>query len=344
MRARVRVERLIFREIVMPSHDLSLWQHAHDYGTEAELRAERRTRWVVGLTFVAMLVELAAGWLTGSMALLVDAWHMASHVGALGLAAFAYAFARRHAGDTRFTFGTGKVSALAGYTSALLLALVAFWMVWESTRRLFQPVQIHYAEAMAVAFLGLAVNLLSAWLLSHDHHPHGHDHADHEHAHDDHDHQHRHEHVDHNLKAAYLHVLADALTSVLAIVALAGGMLYGWGFLDPLMGLIGAAVIGRWAWGLARDSAAVLLDAEDHGAVAAEVRRLIAAQPDLEVADLHLWRVGPASRACIVSLVTHAPRPLAYYQGLLAGIPGLDHLTVEINQCRNADCRPSGQP
>ncbi|MDD3529665.1 MAG: CDF family Co(II)/Ni(II) efflux transporter DmeF [Gallionellaceae bacterium] len=316
----------------MSTHDLKLWQHVHDYGTEADRHAERRTRWVVGLTFATMLVELAAGWLTGSMALMADAWHMASHVGALGLAAFAYAFARRHAGDRRFTFGTGKVSALAGYTSALLLAMVAFWMAWESLHRLFEPVVIHYAEAMAVAALGLTVNLLSAWLLGHDHHHHGHGHG-----HDDHDHHHGHEHVDHNLKAAYLHVLADALTSVLAIVALAGGMVYGWNFLDPVMGLVGAAVVSRWAWGLARDSAAVLLDAEDHGEEAAAVRRIIESEPDHEVADLHLWRVGPASRACIVSLVSHAPHSAEHYRAQLAVIPGLDHITVEINQCR--ECR-----
>lgn len=317
----------------MSVHDLRDWQHAHDFGTEAERHAERRTRWVVGLTFLVMLVELAAGWLTGSMSLMADAWHMASHVGALGLTAFAYGFARRHAGDTRFTFGTGKVSALAGYTSALLLVGVALWMVWESTQRLLQPVAIHYAQAMAVAALGLVVNLASAWLLDHDH---DHPHHDGDHDHDDH---HAHEHVDHNLRAAYLHVLADALTSVLAIVALGGGLLYGWNFLDPLMGLVGATLVGRWAWGLARDSAAALLDAEDHGQAEAEIRRLVATVPDHEVADLHVWRVGPASRACILSLVTHSPRPVRDYRQLLADIRGLDHLTVEIHHCRDAACR-----
>lgn len=320
----------------MSTHDLRLWQHAHDFGTEGQHRAERRTRWVVALTFVTMLVELAAGWLTGSMALMADAWHMASHVGALGLAAFAYRFARLHAGDARFTFGTGKVTALAGYTSALLLIGVALWMVWESVQRLFNPVAIHYAEAMAIAALGLAVNLASAWLLDHDHDHHRHaDDYD-----DDHDrHAHRHEHVDHNLRAAYLHVLADALTSVLAIAALAGGMFFGWRFLDPVMGLVGAALVSRWAWGLARDSAAALLDAEDHGGMESEVRRIIGELPDHEVADLHLWRVGPASRACILSLVTHSPFPAEHYRRLLADVEGLDHLTVEINECRDARCR-----
>ncbi|TCJ15510.1 cation transporter [Parasulfuritortus cantonensis] len=318
----------------MHSHDLKLWQHAHDFGRAADRHAERRTRWVVALTFGTMLVELAAGWLTGSMALMADAWHMASHVGALGLAAFAYGFARRHAGDVRFTFGTGKVSALAGYSSALLLGLVAFWMALESFHRLLDPVPVRYAEAMAVAVLGLAVNLLSAWLLEHEEG----DHHDLDHRHGHHDHHHG-EHVDHNLKAAYVHVLADALTSVTAIVALAGGMAYGWTFLDPLMGIVGAVVVARWAWGLAHDSAAVLLDAEDHGETSAEIHHLMASEPDHEIADLHLWRVGPASRACILSLVTHSPKPADYYRARLSGIAGLDHITVEINQCRDERCR-----
>lgn len=309
----------------MAQHDLSLWQHKHDFGTTAEHQAERRTRWVVGLTFVAMLVELAAGWLTGSMALLADGWHMASHVGALGVAAYAYRFARYHADDARYTFGTGKVTALAGYSSALFLGAVAAWMAWESVARLRAPVEIHYTEAMIVAVFGLAVNLISAWLLGHDHH--------HDHDHDHHHHHHAHEHVDHNLRAAYLHVLADALTSMLAIVALAGGMWFGWAFLDPMMGVVGALVVGRWAWGLAHDSAGVLLDAEDHGHIAGEIRKAIAALHDHEIADLHLWRIGPASRACILSLVSHSPLALEDYRRRLAEICGLDHVTIEINQC-----------
>jgi cation diffusion facilitator family transporter len=307
---------------------LRRWQHRHDFGTEAERHAERRTRWVVGLTFATMLVELAAGWLTGSMALTADAWHMASHVGALGLAAAAYRVARIRAGDERFTFGTGKVPALAGYSSALLLGVVAGWMAWESLLRLLAPVSIRYAEAMGIALLGLAVNLSSAWLLAH--------------RHDDHDHHHgthRADHVDHNLRAAYLHVLADALTSVLAVAALGGGLAFGWRMLDPLMGFAGAALVGRWAWRLACDSGRVLLDAEDHDDVTAAVRRAIAAEPDHEIADLHVWRVGAASRACIVSLVAHAPKPTSHYLELLRGIAGLDHVTVEVHTCRDEACR-----
>lgn len=300
------------------THNLRAWQHSHDYGTARQRQTERRTRWVVALTFVAMVIEIIVGWLSGSMALLADGWHMASHVGALGLAAFAYRFARSHANDARYTFGTGKVTALAGYSSALFLGAVAGWMAWESVTRLFAPVAIHYTEAIVVAVFGLVVNLASAWLLDHDH---GDDH----------------EQVDHNHRAAYLHVLADALTSVLAIVALGGGMLFGWSFLDPAMGIVGAILVGRWAIGLARDSAGVLLDAEDHGHVAREIEAVIAALPDHEIADLHLWRIGPASRACIVSLVTHAPLALETYRQRLAGIHGLDHITIEINHCR--ECR-----
>ncbi len=315
------------------NHDLTTWQHSHDFGTARQQHAERRTLWVVALTFVAMVIELIAGWLTGSMALLADGWHMASHVGALGLAAFAYRFARQRAGDARYTFGTGKVTALAGYSSALFLGAVAVWMAWESVARLFAPVAIHYTEAMIVAVFGLAVNLVSAWLLDHDHDHHHHHAHDDDHDHD-HAHGHHHEHVDHNLRAAYLHVLTDALTSVFAIVALGGGMLFGWSFLDPLMGIVGAIVVGRWAFGLARDSAGMLLDAEDHGHVADEIRQIVAAAPDHEIADLHVWRVGPASRACILSLVTHTPLPLETWRHKLAAIHGLDHVTIEINHCR----------
>ena len=328
----------------MSPDDLRRWQHDHDFGTAAELHAERRTRWVVALTFITMLVELTAGWLTGSMALTADGWHMASHVGALGLSTAAYRLARRRAGDARFTFGTGKVPALAGYSSALLLGVVAGWMAWESAHRLFTPVTIRYQEATGIAVLGLAVNLSSAWLLGHRHDQRG-DHRDGTgqpsaaHAHGD-----RPAHVDHNLRAAYLHVLADAFTSLLAVAALAGGMLVGWRMLDPLMGLAGAAVVGRWAWGLACDSGNVLLDAEIHDDVAAQVRRLIEAEPDHRITDLHVWRIGAASRACIVSLVAPAPRPTEHYRQRLSAVPGLDHVTVEVRTHREEACRPAGSP
>ncbi len=335
----------ITNEMTMHTHDISDWGHSHDFATANQQDAERRTRWVVGLTLAAMTVELVAGWITGSMALLADGWHMGSHAAALGIAAYAYAFARQRGADRSFTFGTGKVSSLAGYSSALLLAAGALWMLVESFSRLIDPVVIRYEEAMVVAVFGLAVNLLSAWLLGHsghEHHHHGHAHHDEEHTHEHHHpHDHHHGHADtrdHNLEAAYLHVIADALTSVLALVALAMGMLYGWVFMDPLMGIVGAALVGRWAWGLARESAQVLLDAGDHGAIEREIRRRIEADSDNQVADLHVWRIAPAGRACILSLVTHHPRPVEHYRGLLAGMAGLLHVTVEVNQCRQPEC------
>ncbi|MEA3638885.1 MAG: CDF family Co(II)/Ni(II) efflux transporter DmeF [Lamprobacter sp.] len=319
-------------------HCLEAWQHQHDFSTSAEVKAKQRTGWVVYLTLVTMVVELTAGWLTGSMALLADGWHMGSHAAALGLTLFAYGLARRWANDPRFTFGTGKIPTLAGYSSALLLGLGAVWMLVESISRLLQPIEIRYADAMLVACLGLLVNLVSAWILTqggghhHHHHEHGHPHGQ------PHDHDSGAEHKDHNLRAAYFHVLADAMTSLLAIVALGAGMLLGWRFLDPVMGLVGAALIGSWAWGLARDSARSLLDAEDHSEIAARIRTEIEADPDIAIADLHLWRIGAASRACILSLVTHDPRSTDAYKERLRAIPGLDHLSVEVHQCRDERC------
>ncbi|TVQ87133.1 MAG: cation transporter [Chromatiaceae bacterium] len=307
----------------MHTHDLSLWTHDHDFGSVREGHAERRTRWVVALTLGAMLIELTAGWFTGSMALLADGWHMGSHAAALGVAAYAYAFARRHRSDRRFSFGTGKVGSLAGWSSALLLGAGALWMLVESASRFVAPLPIRYAEALLVAVLGLTVNLISAWLLRGD----------------DHDHP-GHVHADHNLAAAYLHVLADAATSVLALLALGLGMALGWAFLDPLMGIVGGLLVGSWAFGLARRSAAVLLDADDHGYLARTVRTRIEQDADNQIADLHLWRIGPGGFACIVALVTHAPRPVAHYRALLAQVPGLLHVTIEVNQCHLPACGP----
>lgn len=335
----------------MHQHDIAAWQHSHNFITTAEQAAEQRTRWVVYLTLSTMVVELAAGWLTGSMALLADGWHMGSHAAALGLSVFAYRFARHHAQDRRFSFGTGKVSPLAGYTSALLLGAGALWLLLESGARLLNPVQIHYGEAIVVAVLGLLVNIASAWLLRGAHH-----HAHHGHAHHDDmspagtdghganaghaqgGETRRQDHADHNLRAAYLHVIADALTSLLAIGALGAGLLFGWGALDPLMGIVGGLLIARWAWGLARDSASTLLDVEDRGDTADRIRRILESEEDLAVSDLHLWRIGAASHACILSLVTHAPKPVEHYKALIDHIPGLDHLTVEVQLCRTPPC------
>ena len=305
----------------MHADNINRWTHSHRFETGGEEAAERRTRIVVGLTFVMMAVEIAAGLLFNSMALLADGWHMATHAGALGIAAFAYAYARRHADDPRFSFGTGKVGSLAGFASAVALAIVAALLIWESVTRLFTVQVIGFDEALPVAVLGLLVNLASVAILGGHGHSHGHDHDHHEH---DHDHAH-----DHNLRAAYLHVLADALTSVTAIAALLLGKYFGWWWVDPLMGIAGGAVILVWARGLLKQSGATLIDMSDEG-LQREVVEAIEGDADNTVADLHLWRVGPGHWAAIVSLVTHHPRYLAHYRKLLEPVHEISHLTVEI--------------
>jgi cation diffusion facilitator family transporter len=306
----------------MHSHTLDDWRHEHVFLGAAHDRNERRTWLVVGLTAAMMVVEIAGGAIFGSMALLADGWHMSTHAGALAIAAFAYRFARRHARDPCFAFGTGKVGDLAGFANAVVLALVALAIGCESAMRLFQPVPIHYAEATAIAVLGLAVNLASAWLLGA-----GHDH-DHDH-HDHHDHAHDH---DHNLRAAFWHVMADALTSVLAIAGLLAAWSYGWNWADPVIGVVGALVIAHWAWRLIRDSGAVLLDAASDPPLAAAIRsRLV--QGHERIADLHVWRVGPGHHAAIVALVSDAPLPVEHYKARLADLARLSHVTVEIHRC-----------
>lgn len=300
--------------------------HAHDYLGAGHDENARRTRWVVGLTAAAMAGEIAAGLAFGSMALLADGLHMATHAGALGVAALAYAFARRHASSDRFTFGTGKVGDLAGFASALVLGIVALGIGFESVTRLAAPRPVDFGPAIVVAAIGLAVNLASAALLSGGHgHSHGggHHHHDHHH-HDDHDHRHG-QGADNNLRSAYAHVLADALTSVLAILALLGGSLLGWVWLDPAMGLVGAAVIAGWSWSLLRDTASVLLDASQ-AEVAREVRARVEAAAGARIADLHVWRVGPEACAAIVSVTGDDP---AAVRARLAGVPGIAHLTIE---------------
>src|SRR5437763_896786 len=251
----------------MHNHDLADWRHDHVFLGAAHDRNERRTWAVVWLTAVMMVVEIAGGMIFGSMALLADGWHMSTHAGALAIAAFAYRYARNHARDARFTFGTGKLGDLAGFTSAIVLAMISLAIGYESVLRLFQPVTIHYGEATAIAAVGLGVNLLSAWLLGSEQH-HGQRH-DHDHDHDGH--HDRHHHHDHNLRAAYWHVLADALTSVLAIAGLLAAWIYGWTWLDPAIGIVGALVIAHWSWGLIRDAGAVLLDATPNRALAGAI-------------------------------------------------------------------------
>lgn len=303
---------------------LSNRRHSHVFLGDAHDEHERRTRWVVALTAAMMVVEIVAGWVTGSMALLADGLHMATHAGALGVAALAYAFARRHAENPRFTFGTGKVGDLAGFASALVLALIALGIGVESVGRLLAPAKVDYAPALWIAGLGLAVNLASAWLLGGHHHGHSHDH--------DHDHGHQHAHADNNLRSAYAHILADALTSVLAIAALLAGRYLGWAWMDAAMGIVGALVIARWSLGLLRDTGAVLLDASANPSLEAEIREAIA-DGDAEIADLHVWSVGPGRYAAIISLVAADPLSPSDYAARVTIHEELVHVTVEVHRC-----------
>jgi len=305
------------------------WQPPHDY-RPLERRSERRTWAVVILTGLTMLLEITAGYWFNSMALLADGWHMASHMVAIGLAALAYLLARRYAADHRFTFGTWKIEVLAGFASALLLVVVALFMIGESLLRFWAPAAIGFDEALVVAVVGLLVNLLSAWLLRH-----GHGHGDDAHSHAERGHAHAHgaPGKDLNRHAAFIHVLTDALTSVAAIIALLGGKLFGWGWLDPAMGIIGALVILVWARGLLRDTAKALLDREMDDPLVGKVREALERVPDTEVTDLHLWRVGRSQYSCILSVVTHQPHTADRYKAALQPFAQLVHITAEVNRC-----------
>ena len=300
--------------------------HDHDYLGSGHEENARRTRLVVFLTLAMMVAEIAAGYLTGSMALLADGFHMATHAGALGIAAAAYAYARRHVANPRFTFGTGKVGDLAGFASALVLAVVALGIGWESALRLLDPAAVDFDDATLVAVLGLAVNLVSALLLSGGSHRHGSGHAHHAHRHAEH--RHEHDGRDNNMRAAYLHVLADAVTSVLAIAALLAGRYLGWVWLDPAVGIVGALVIARWAWGLMRDTSAVLLDTAN-AALAEEVRTRIETPGDARITDLHVWRIGPEAHAAVISVA--CDRGAAELRARLEPIRSLPHVTIEVH-------------
>ncbi|BEV15170.1 CDF family Co(II)/Ni(II) efflux transporter DmeF [Herbaspirillum sp. DW155] len=310
------------------------YRHEHIYLGAHHDRNTRRTLWVVALTAVMMVAEIAVGTLTGSMALLADGFHMATHTGALAIAAGAYVFARRHAQDGRFSFGTGKVGDLAGFASALVLAVIAVGIGGESLWRLASPSTVDFGEAIPIAVVGLIVNIVSALLLMEGHHGHDHGHA-HEaahahHEHEDHGHDHHHGGHDNNLRSAYLHVVADALTSVLAIAALLAGLYLGWTWLDPLMGVVGAVVIARWSYSLLRASAVVLLDVTD-AQVAARIEQALKDEP-VQIEDLHVWRIGPAARAAIVSVSAGPAIQEAQLREKLATVGELRHLTLELRQ------------
>lgn len=288
----------------------------HIYLSDGHDQNAKRTLWVVWLTAATMVVEIVAGWMTGSMALLADGFHMATHAGALAVAAAAYGYARRHARNPRFTFGTGKVGDLSGFASALLLGVMALFIAIESGMRFLEPVQVAFGEATLVAIVGLIINIISAFLLGHDHS------HDHDHGHGD---DHQHGHADNNLRAAYVHVLTDALTSVLAIAALLAGRYLGWWWLDPAVGILGSIVIARWAWGLMKDTAAILLDTAEP-ALTAKVRALAEAE-GATIRDLHVWRIGPHAHAVILSLAPGANG--AAVRARLHALPRMAHVTVE---------------
>lgn len=300
----------------MHRSDLHEWQHTHTFGTTDVPSGERRTRWVIALTLVTMAAELYAGVVFNSMALLADGWHMASHAAALLLAAFAYRFARRYADDPRFSFGTGKVGALGGFASGVGLGIGAILVFAESVGRLVSPVEIHFDQALLVAGIGLVVNLVSAALLHDEGHHHGPEH-----------------HHDHNLRGAYLHVLADALTSVFAIAALLAGKYFGWSWMDGVTGMFASLFVARWSIELVRDTGAILLDAEVSEERKLQVIDAIEADGDNSVCDLHLWRVGPAHFGVIISVVTHDPRDPEHYKQLLRRFDDLAHITVEVHRC-----------
>jgi len=303
----------------MHDRNLDAWQHDHDYLSEKHEKNEHQTRLVIALTAVMMVVEIVAGTAFNSMALLADGWHMASHASALSITAFAYWFARRHRSSARFSFGTWKVGVLGGFTSAVVLGIVALFIASESVLRFVKPREISFDQAIGVAIIGLAVNVISAWLLRGDHH----------HGHGGH-------HQDHNLRAAYLHVLADALTSLAAIVALFSGRMLGWTWMDPLMGLVGSLVIARWAYALVKETAALLLDADIESEVVDALRSALQRDSEDLVSDLHVWHVGPGQLAAIAVIVTDDPRPPAEYKVLMQSAVELAHTTVEVNRASDS--------
>ena len=321
----------------MHTHSLEPWQHEHTFGQEAAQPGERRSLIVVGITGAMMVVEVAAGLAFGSMALLADGLHMASHAAALGIAAFAYIYARRRARDPRFSFGTGKVNALAGFAGAVLLAVFAMLMGWESANRFFHPVSIVFDQATLVAVIGLAVNGASVVILG------AHEQVLGGRRGDPGDHAH-HGNQDHNLRSAYLHVLADALTSLLAIFALLSGKYLGLTWMDPLMGIVGMLLVSQWSWGLVRATGRVLLDREGPALIRGAIKESIERHDGNRVADLHVWSIGPDIYAAIVSVVTHYPKSASYYKELIPEGLRVAHISVEVYHCTPAAVNASRGP
>lgn len=305
-------------------HSLEQWQHDHRFNSD-DTHGERNTRIVIVLTLFMMVVEISAGYLFGSMALLADGWHMSTHAVALGITAFAYYYARRHSDNPNYSFGTGKVGVLGGFASAMVLVVIALIMGAESIKRLIYPQQIHFNEAIAVAVVGLLVNIISALLLqAKDHRPH--------------EQGSNKKHQDHNLRAAYLHVLADAMTSFLAIIALTAGKALGWIWMDPVMGIAGALIISKWSYGLLIDTGKILLDRDVNQEAIAEIKARIESDSDNRVSDIHVWRVGSHHLSAIISIVTHFPKSPAYYKNLIACYQEMVHVTVEVNKCEKEPC------
>lgn len=315
------------------------FEHDHQFLGADHAANARKTLLVVVITAIAMVAEIAAGIAFGSMALLADGFHMATHAGAIGIAAVAYRIASRRAADPRLAMGAGKIGDLAGFGNAVVLGVVSLVIAWESLGRLISPTPVAYQEATIVAVLGLIVNLVCAWLLAGG----GHSHAGHHHGHDDHasdhhdHHHHGHGHEDNNLRGAYLHVIADALTSVAAIAGLAAGWAFGWLWVDPAVGVLGAIMIASWSVSLARSTGRTLIDAPPDAGLEKSVRERLEVG-DVSVSDLHLWRVGPGHVAAIVSIVTHEPKEPVVYKAKLDGIEGLSHVTIEVNRCPGAAC------
>ncbi len=308
----------------MHIHILEKWQHSHDFLVNRE-QSEKRTQIVMILTAVTMIGEIITGFLFGSIALLADGWHMTTHVAAFSITLFAYQYARKNVNNPKYTFGTGKVSILGGFASAVALGVIALVMALESGMRLFEPRLIQFNQAIGVAVIGLIVNLISAWLLQehHDHH--------------DHTHEHNH-HQDHNLQAAYVHVLADALTSILAIIALCGGKFFDWIWMDAVMGIVGAGVIARWAYNLIQDTGLILLDGVSDKETQLAIMTAIEEDADNRVTDLHLWHLSQEHLGAMISLVTHYPKSPEYYKNLIQHIPSIMHVLVEVNPCEGEPC------